>query len=153
MNTVHGSTYCFRLCPWLWSSVLQGRLHSRFPVASISSRSNIRFVQHVDMVVLCSDRNSTRSSELSRCSTSRLECHSCLPPLNINQSRTIQSWSSSTKPMTPSKNIFILKVYFTTCLLAYLLTYLLTAKRSGSRRAVLTGNGNRSPVKSGRQLG
>jgi len=38
-------------------------------VADISSRSNLRSVQRVDMVVLCTDQNSSRSSELSRCST------------------------------------------------------------------------------------
>ena len=37
-------------------------------------------------------QNSARSTELPRCSTSRLECPACLPPLNIHQSRTIQSW-------------------------------------------------------------
>jgi len=82
-------------------------------VADISSRSNFRSVQCGDMVVLCTDQNSARSSELLRSSTSRLEWPSCLQLLNIHQSRTIQSWSSSTKPTTHSKNIFILRVYCT----------------------------------------
>jgi len=38
------------------------------------------------------DQNSARSAELPRCSTSRQECPPCLPPLNIHQSRSIQSW-------------------------------------------------------------
>jgi len=67
----------------------------RIPVAGISSRSNFRSVQRGDMVVQRTRTRAARSSELSRCGTSRLACHSCefcLPPFNIHQSRTIQSW-------------------------------------------------------------
>jgi len=96
------------------------------------------------MFMPCMDQNSARSAELSHCVAApvvwnALPClvDSSLSPPNIHQSRTIQSWSSSTKPTTPSKNIFILKVYFTV-LRTYLLTYLLsilTAKRSGRLEA------------------
>jgi len=50
------------------------------PVADISSRSNLRSAQRGDMVV-----------SRTRTQLSRLECHPCLPPLNVHQSRTIQS--------------------------------------------------------------
>ena len=58
---------------------------------------------------------------IPRCSTSRLECPPCLPPLNIHQSRTIQSWVEN--PSLQPRNIlcehFVLRVYCTYLLTAY----------------------------------
>jgi len=74
------------------------------------------------------------TTELPRCSTSRLECPStsrlecpsCLSPLNIHQSRTIQSWvaNPSLQPSLqhPLRTFCFKSVFY---LLTYLLTYLL----------------------------
>jgi len=69
------------------------------------------------------DQNSARSAELPRCSTSRLECPPCLPPLNIHQSRTIQSWVENPS-LQPSLQHSLKTFCFKSVL--YSLTYLLT---------------------------
>ena len=86
------------------------------------------------------DQNSARSSKLSHCSISLLECPSCLPPINIHQSKTILGLveNQSLQPMTSSENIFVLRVCCT-----YLLTYLFTAcpsprPRGSARRKTAT---------------
>jgi len=137
--TVQGSTYCFWLCPRFWSNVglFQGHLHSS-GWHSLAGQTSFGSTCTVDMFMPCMDQNSARSAELSHCVAApvvwnALPClvDSSLSPPNIHQSRTIQSWSSSTKPTTPSKNIFILKVYFTV-LRTYLLTYLVYLLQSGA---------------------
>jgi len=80
------------------------------PVADIFCRSNFRLTQCGDMVVPQTIQNSARSAELPRCSTSRLECPPCLPPLVIHQSRTIQSWveNPSLQPSLHPLSVFYL---------------------------------------------
>ena len=112
------STYCFRLCPRLRSSVLHGRL----PVADISSRSNLRSAQRGDMVV---PRTRTqlgrRSFHLAAPVVwNALPVYTSAQHPSVEDNNSELGWKpiSSTKPRILWEHV-VLRVYFT-----YLLTYL-----------------------------
>ena len=70
---------------------------------------------------------------LSRCSTSRLERPPCLPPLNIHQSRTIQSWvekpSLQPRLQHPLRTFCLSVLYLFTHLLSSALWWILATPR------------------------
>jgi len=88
------------------------------------SRSNPSSAQHVE-TWLCHGPELSSVVGAFRLQHQSSGMRFLLPPLNIHQSRTIQSLVEkpvfSTKPTTSSENIVILRVHCT-----YLLTYLLT---------------------------
>jgi len=128
-DSSRGSTNCFWLCPRLWSSVFRGRLHSSGRHI-LSGQTSVRL--NVEMVV---PRTRSWSPELSRCSTSHLECPSNLYLRSASISRGHLRAELKIHLFNRAYDILWEHFCFKSIHILHLLTYLLAAERrmSGSR--------------------